>query len=370
MTRSLEPLVAAGEGVAAWRLVWRMQEDSAHLVELPEGKSLARSMASGRSSGLRPWAIVLAAGDGTRLESLTLLDNTPVPKQFCSLGAEPSMLALSLARAERVAAPDRVVPVVAAAHRSWWEAELRGLPDDNVVVQPANKGTGAGILLPLLRVVAKDPEACVVVLPSDHWIDDHEIFEDAVAEALSRVAAVPGRPLLLAMTPDAPDPGLGWIVAAAGPDRVKRVTCFREKPSPDEAEELLARGALVNSFVFAARASDLLRLFETWLPAITASFAAHDPERDPSLEALYARLPSSDFSRDVLQPGAAELDVLPVPPCGWSDLGTPERVARCLARRARITGRASTPLVDLARRLDNARRRGGRALDGLAGRAP
>jgi hypothetical protein len=104
--------------------------------------------------------------------------------------------------------------------------------------------------------------------------------------------------------------------------------------------------------VFAARASDLLRLFATRLSAIAASFSAHDPERDPSLEALYARLPSADFSRDVLQPGAADLDVLPVPPCGWNDLGTPERVAQCLARRAGVAARGSAPLVDLARRLE------------------
>jgi mannose-1-phosphate guanylyltransferase len=307
---------------------------------------------------IRPWAIVLAAGDGTRLQSLTRLGEANIPKQFCSLGNEPSMLAHALARASRVVGRERVVPVVAAGHRRWWEAEVAGLPRRNSIVQPMNRGTAAGILLPLLRVLERDPEATVAVFPSDHWIDRDDVFEDAVAEALVHVALHPQRLVLLGIAPDAADPGLGWIVPAAGAGHVRQVACFREKPARDEAAQLFACGALVNSFVFAAHADELLRLFAARLPALTERFVAHDLERERSLAGLYAQIEPSDFSRDVLEPRTEDLHVLPVPPCGWSDLGTPERLAECLARRrAEVPAKVSRVLVDLARQLDAERRR-------------
>src|SRR5574341_1084165 len=95
------------------------------------------------------WAIVLAAGDGTRLRELT----GDVPKQFCRLAGERSLLALALARAGRVAARERTLVVVAERHRRWWAGELAGHPAENVLVQPENRGTAAGILLPLLAAL-------------------------------------------------------------------------------------------------------------------------------------------------------------------------------------------------------------------------
>jgi hypothetical protein len=104
------------------------------------------------------WAILLAAGEGERVRSLTNDGHgRHVPKQFWSLDGRDSLLQLAMRRAEALVPRDRMVPVVAAQHRHWWRAELQDFPPGNVVVQPSNKGTSAGILLPLAHVLRLDP---------------------------------------------------------------------------------------------------------------------------------------------------------------------------------------------------------------------
>ena len=119
--------------------------------------------------GGNTWALILAAGQGTRLSSLTTTkEGFAVPKQFCSLCGGASLLEETLSRAETVATRSHIVTVVAAEHRRWWEPTLWTLPGENIVVQPQNKGTATGLLLPLLHILRRDPNATVAVLPSDH----------------------------------------------------------------------------------------------------------------------------------------------------------------------------------------------------------
>lgn len=111
-------------------------------------------------SGHEPlWAIVLAAGDGRRLQGLTTQGGVAVPKQFCALEHGPSLLQEALDRAHSVVRRERICTVVASAHRRWWSGRLEGVPAANVVVQPRNRGTANGILLPLLTILERDPHA-------------------------------------------------------------------------------------------------------------------------------------------------------------------------------------------------------------------
>ena len=127
------------------------------------------------------WAIVLAAGDGTRLRDLTVdRHGKAVPKQYCTLRGGRTLLGDALQRAQMVALPERVVVVVAAQHWEWWEPELASLPRANLIVQPQNRGTASGILLPLLSIVERDRAARIAVFPSDHFIQDEPVLERAM----------------------------------------------------------------------------------------------------------------------------------------------------------------------------------------------
>jgi mannose-1-phosphate guanylyltransferase len=259
-----------------------------------------------------------------------------VPKQFCSLAGGPTLLRQTIERAAALVPREQIVVVVCDDHRDWWQRELADLPRENVLVQTANRGTAPGILLGALAIARTDPGASLVMLPSDHHVADEATLRAAFRAALDEVALAPDRIALLGVTPDAPDTQYGWIVPKSGEAaRLRPIELFVEKPPAERARELMARGGLWSSFLFACRVTALLDAFELAQPDLLRAFLARSSSlrsgRD--LAALYASVPQRDFSRDVLERVADRLGVLAVPPCGWSDLGTPERVASVLALR-------------------------------------
>jgi mannose-1-phosphate guanylyltransferase len=290
------------------------------------------------------WAVVLAAGDGTRLSSLTTdAFGNAVPKQYCSLDGEGSLLEAAVARAHAIVPRSRTCVIVAAQHRRWWKSALWALPPSNLIVQPRNCGTAIGILLAVLDVLARDPLARIVFLPADH----HVANEDALVDGLHATAALldrhAGDLLLLGIEPDEADPELGYIVPAeASSSGASPVARFAEKPSAGLASELVGRGALWNSFIFGAHGAVLMDLLRQRLPAVVDAMIAalaQDARESPegtALADLYEILNSVDFSRSILQGAEARLKVVRAPACGWTDLGTPRRVGETLQRRPMV----------------------------------
>jgi mannose-1-phosphate guanylyltransferase len=226
--------------------------------------------------------------------------------------------------------------VVAAQHREWWEGLQTELPPENLIVQPHNRGTAHGILLPLLEILARDQDARVVTLPADHFVDDEVILAIALRHA-AKLARDNNRAIyLLGIEPDAPDTEYGYIVPSepALNDDPSRVLEFVEKPSYARAKALIAQGAVWNSFIMAASAWAFLRLFAGSFSSTIVALSQIAERRihlhGETFDRLYERLPTVDFSKDVLPGHEEALQVLRVPPCGWNDLGTPHRLARTL----------------------------------------
>jgi mannose-1-phosphate guanylyltransferase len=292
------------------------------------------------------WGVVLAAGDGTRLADATArVDGRPVPKQYCSLVEARSLLRATLDRLGALIPKERIVIVVAEAHRRHWERELADWPAENLVSQPENRGTAAGLLLPLLAIARRDPTARVVVSPSDHYFADEATFLATVRTALDSLAPSSGRLLLLGVAPDRVESGYGWIVPSASSAGASvAIERFVEKPDPVEASALKAAGALWNSFVIVSRLAALLDLYAVREPALllgmSGAFGPSPAAADSpsslslaSLRSLYDRLEARDFSRHLLAGAEDRLALIPIPPCGWTDLGTPERLAQVRAAR-------------------------------------
>ena len=261
-----------------------------------------------------------------------------IPKQFCSLDGRRSLLQVAIEQTETHVPSERIVAVVAADHRQWWEPQLASLKEENIVVQPCSRGTACGVLLPLMHINRRNPEATVIVTPSDQHLDDQDTFHLSLMEALTYVTERPQLLVLLGMEPDAPVTDYGWITPATdGDDGVQMVTSFVEKPDERAARDLLRNGALWSSFTFVTSVGLLLSRFHLTVPWLIERFEhafeyGSWKKRNEVLPGLYEEIPAVDFSQSILQQSTETVHVLAVPPCGWTDLGTPERVAACVAK--------------------------------------
>lgn len=298
-------------------------------------------------SGPNRWAVVLAGGDGLRLRPLTRdIAGDDRPKQFCPVLGGGTLLEETCRRAALAVLPSRTMVVVTRSHEPFYGPLLGSLGTGPAVIQPANRGTAAGILYPLFRLAASAPTASVVILPSDHHVSDDARFMAHVRVALDTVETRLPHVLLLGITPDTHESEYGWIEpgdllpggAASCP--MYQVRRFWEKPDPALAEVLRDRGCFWNSFVMVGRVPALLGLIRSAVPDLWEAFAGVAPvigteEEAAAIQALYAGLETTDFSQEILSVRTRFLGLLPVSGVVWSDLGSPERVLMTRRRMER-----------------------------------
>src|ERR1700722_14674691 len=117
----------------------------------------------------RPWGVILAGGEGTRLKTLSRsISGDNRPKQFCTLFGSKSLLAGTRGRLAPAISPDRMVFVVVRDHERYYRPELADVDERRIVVQPANRGTTAAIIYSLLRLTRLEKDPVVAFFPADH----------------------------------------------------------------------------------------------------------------------------------------------------------------------------------------------------------
>lgn len=291
--------------------------------------------------------IILAAGAGKRMRDLVFrLRADHLPKQYINFIGKRSMLEHTLQRVERLVPARRLFVVVAKEHLQFDEVrrQLASRPRECIVIQPENRETGPGIVLPLIHVYKRYPHAVVAVFPSDHFVLEEDVFVQHVDRAFRVVESDCSRMVLLAMEPNSADPEYGYIVPgekieSSALDSARRIELFLEKPAAEVARKIIRSGALWNTLILICKCETLLNAIKSTAPELHRSFqpilkALGTADEQRVIEEVYQKLPSLNFSKGILEVLSVEhrpaLAVLPVPGVTWSDWGTTARLSNTL----------------------------------------
>ena len=293
-----------------------------------------------------PWSIVLAAGEGSRLSSaIKNWFGRECPKQFCALGGSQTMVEKTVSRALDISSLNQILTIVGKSQSSFIPPRAKL---GRIIKQPRNLGTGIGILYSLAHILPRDPQATVAILPSDHFVAPKRVFSKFLRLAVRSVKDNPQNPLLLAALATRPETDYGWIETGnpVNYSPVLSVSRFREKPPTEEASRLWNRGALWNTMITVSKAKTLWELARTVKPDLIRHFeeivpSLHSGIPEEEAESFYQRISPLDFSKDILEANAPQINVLPMRGVVWSDWGRPERILE-ITRQFGLPSPAST----------------------------
>ncbi len=273
--------------------------------------------------------VILCGGSGTRLWPLS---RQSYPKQFVPLMGERTLFQASALRLSgKVGGLDFAPPVVLtnSDFRFIVTEQLAGVGIDPgaILIEPEGRNTGPAVLAAALHVARTDPEAVMLVAPSDHVVTDLGAFHAAIAQGLSAVAD--GKLVTFGIAPTHPETAYGYLELAERPDgngAPVALTRFVEKPDAVRAAEMLAAGTyLWNAGIFLVKAADIIAAFQTHAPDLIAPVSAAVEGAEPDLGFLrlapgpWAEAENISVDYAVME-RAANLAVVPFSG-GWSDLG-------------------------------------------------
>ncbi len=273
------------------------------------------------------YAVIMAGGGGTRLWPLSRRQH---PKHMLPLFAETSLYQATVARLAPLFPPERVLVVTTVDQVDALRRQTPQIPADNFLLEPEPKGTAAVVGLAAARLMATDPDARMAVFPADHFIREEARFLAVVQAALT--LAQRGFLVTLGIEPTYPATGYGYIQQGEPLGEVEgcpayRVKRFKEKPSREQAEAMLAEGGYSwNSGMFFWQVRRIWDEFQRQMPehgrvfdALRAAWGT--PQWAERLAELWPTLAVQTVDYGIME-GARDAAVIPARGLGWSDVGS------------------------------------------------
>ena len=272
-------------------------------------------------------AVIMAGGKGSRFWPRS---REKMPKHLLDIQGARTIIRETVDRIRPLVPPNRTLIVTGRNHAAELIRQLPEIPAENILIEPVGRNTSPCIGLAALHIQKRDPDAVMLVLPSDHRIGDEEAFRRVLAAAVE-VASERSSLITIGIRPTGPETGYGYIeqgdllpnCRAAGTCGVRSI---REKPPLEQAREFLRRGCFLwNSGMFVWKASTIMGAIERHLPELHAGLLqireALGTEREEEIVGeVYAAQKAVSIDYGVMEKAK---NVLVVPgDFGWSDLGS------------------------------------------------
>ncbi len=275
------------------------------------------------------YAVLLAGGKGTRFWPLSRSEH---PKQLLKLFSDKTLLEETYDRITPLVPEDRIyiatVEQLAARIRT---TSFHRLAEENIILEPIPRNTAPCIAVAAKKILKKDPDAIIAVLPSDHFVKDTNTFLE-VMEAAAHYAAK-GRIVTLGLQPITPETGYGYIrfgdfigdtESVNQKYRARAIQAFVEKPDRQTAMSYLEDTRyLWNSGIFVFRADTMLEQVKEHLPDLATcvnELENINPKDSKAIKKCWEAMPSISIDYGVMEK-AQGLLVIPSS-FGWSDVGT------------------------------------------------
>jgi len=273
------------------------------------------------------YCVIMAGGVGSRFWPMS---RSAYPKQFLDfLGLGRTLLQQTYDRFLAICPPENILVVTNARYASIVKEQLPGLKDSQILAEPSRRNTAPCVAYANHVIQARDPQALVVVAPSDHLVLNDQAFKETINLALEK-AANSDSLVTLGIMPNRPDTGYGYIQFADGPEhsqhRVKSVKAFTEKPDHDTAVRFLESGEFLwNAGIFIWSLASIRKAYREHLPEMEALFvqgaaAYGTPDEADHVASIYDSCENVSIDYGIMEKADNVFTV--VSDFGWSDLGT------------------------------------------------
>lgn len=272
----------------------------------------------------RYYCVIMAGGQGKRFWPIS---RESCPKQFQSFSRSgKSFLRMAWERAVAVVPQENVLVVSLERYSDLVRSELPELPAGNLLLEPFNRNTASCIAYSCYTILKRDPQAVVLVTPSDQVIEDEALFCSTVLSGMD-YAAEHDNLLTLGILPRRADTNFGYIqveVPIAG-DRPAKVKTFTEKPGSELAQVFVESGEFLwNSGIFIWKASAIAGELEACVPEMAAQWNGWEqylgtPMEQEYLHRIYPDMPRTSIDYAVMEKSER---VMAIPAFfDWTDLG-------------------------------------------------
>ena len=269
------------------------------------------------------FAIILAGGVGSRFWPVSTENH---PKQFHDmLGTGKSLLRHTFERLNKSIPKENIF---VSTNKRYGDLVLQTLPEiskNQLVLEPAMRNTAPAILYAAMKIRQLNPNAVMIIAPSDHWIEREDVFVEKLAMAFEHVSSYDDL-MTLGIKPTSPNTGYGYIQYKSGSHPVKKVLRFTEKPDLEQAGRFVAQGDyLWNAGIFIWSVKSILKAFRSFQPAMYELFykginTYNSDFEDDFINENYCKTDSISIDYAILEQ-SNKVSVIPVD-MGWSDLGT------------------------------------------------